>query len=391
VKPINLSESLKAHQHATKIQKEKDEASLERTREAPLTAEQVTAIEALIQSNDFETPIPLAIDFHRRCLFGIWMAIIASKDASFSPVDAFSLCLNSLLGEQEKTVRTLTKMYVLESIAAQDKFIIDGLKNIGYYRDSYNAVVFSRVNMLRDVDDELISLECLKTLGGIKLTEALIESAVRFEDLEAINYCLRHLVKPYERNDVLRKCLRIKGVSKVFTDIALCEHTSVDGFAKDVITVVKTGSIPQLERVYNPVMAGKCYHELIIELMSDSYLTAEGIRAAQHFVGLVIESGFDVYPTFVSRYFGTFAAIDQMAKPRLTPGQMLDMIYARQHINSASSLDAFLPSFSPDDIRKHPNSGQLFDRLHTVTKKPSHLKYTSNLHKGQHLSEDLGM
>ena len=391
MKPISLSASLKARDHATKIANEKAAFALERTREEPLTAEQVTLIEALIESNDFETRLPLAADFHNRCLHGIWMAILATKDSSFSPVDAFSLCLNSLLGDQDRTIKTLTKMYVLECISGQDKFILDALKNIAYYRDSYDAVVFSRVNMLRDVDDELISAQCLKTMGDLKLTEALLESAVRFEDLDAINHCLRHLVKPHERNDLVRKCLRIKGVTKEFTDIALCEHTSVAGFAKDVIALVKAGSIPQLERVYNPVMAGRCYHELIIELMSDGYLSPEGIRAAQHFVGMVIDSGFDVYPAFVNRYFGTFAAIDVMAGPRLTPRQMLDIIYAKQHMNSAASLDAFLPYINTDEISKHPHSTQLFDRLHSMTKKLCHLKHASNMHKGQHLSEELGM
>lgn len=388
---VNLSTALKASNHAKKIENERAEFANERTREAPLLPNQVTTIEALIQSNDFETRLALSGDFHRRNLYGIWQAILASTDSSFSPVDAFSLCLNSLLGDQESTVKTLTKMYVLESVSAKEKYIIDALKNIAYYRDSYDAVVFSRVNMLRDVDDTLISLECLKALGDLKLTEALIESAVRFEDLEAINYCLRHLVRPHERNDVVRKCLRIKGVTKEFTDTVLCEHTSVDGFAKDVIALVKSGSIAQLERVYTPVMAGKCYHELILELMGDSYLSPDGIRAAQSFVGMVIDSGFDVYPAFVRRYYGTFAAIDQMAQPRLTPHQILDRIYARQHMNSSASLDVFLPSIPVEEIKSHQKSGELFDRLHDMSKKLCHLRHASNMHKGKHISDELGL
>lgn len=388
---VNLSSALKASNHAKKIANERAEFSNERTRETPLLPHQVATIEELIQSNDFETRLSLSGDFHRRNLLGIWQAILASHDSSFSPVDAFSLCLNSLLGDKESTVKTLTKMYVLESVAAQEKYIIDALKNIAYYRDSYDAVVFSRVNMLRDIDDTLIPLECLKILGELKLTEALIESAVRFEDLEAINYCLRHLVRQNEQNDILRKCLRIKGVTKSFTDTALCEHTSVEGFAKDIIALVKSGSITQLERIYTPLMAGKCYHELILELMNDSYLSPDGIRAAQSFVGMVIDSGFDVYPAFVRRYYGTFAAIDQMEKPRLTPHQILDRIYARQHMNSAASLDVFLSSFPVEEIKRHPKSGELFDRLHEMTKKICHLKYASNMHKGKHICDELGL
>lgn len=391
MQPINLSKALKANKHIQKIADEREASLGQGFREDPLTAQQVALIESLIQANDFETRIPLADDFHRGTAYGIWKSITQTRDSTFSPVDAFSLCLNSLLCDDNHTVRTLTKWFMLESVVAQEKYIVDGLKNIAYYRENYDAVVFNKVNMLRDNHEGFISLESLKALGSLKLTEALIESAVRYEDLEAINYCLKHLVKPYERNDVLRKCLRIEGVSKAFTDMALRDHTSIEGFAKDVIATVKSGSLIQLERVYDAELAGRCHLELIDELMSDGYLSAEGIKAVQHFVSLVIDSGHDVYPVFVKRYFGKFAAIDQMDRPRLTPAQILDRIFARQQINSAASLDAFLPSVSIEDIHKHPNSGQLFDRLHAMTKKLSHLKHASNMHKGQHLSDELGL
>lgn len=392
MRQISISKLLKNGKHAEKIESERAAVYQFSSNAEILTHEQVKVIEDLLANRDFQTAIPFVLErYLARGLYNIWSGIVKTTESSFSPVDAFSLCLNSLLCTHDEYTHLFVQEQVIDGLMMNCDFIVDGMKNIGYYRDSYDAVVFEPVNMVRGWKDELIKPEVLKAFGDLKLTEALIESAIRFEDLDAVNYCLRHLVHHTDHNTVLRKCLRVKGVTKAFTAIALREHTSVDGFAQDIIAAVKIGSLAQLERVYDEKLAGKCYHELIIHLMSDNYLSDAGIQAVQSFVRMVIESGFDTYPTFVDRYYGKFAAIDQMAKPRLTPHQILDRIMGKQHMNSAASLDAFLPSIKPEEILHHQKSSYFFDRQHAMTKDHDYLQKASNKYKGQHLSNEIGI
>lgn len=389
IKPVSLGKMLEQSRHADKIARERAEAHGAAADATPLPSHLVTQLVRLFESLDFQERIDLSTVFDESDLFGLWSRIVASRE--FSPVGAFALCLNSLLGDKNESVRRSVKTLVFKSVMAGDKYVLDSLGDIQYYRKNYQAIVFENANMLRDENESLISPECLKALVPLKLEEAFIESAIRFEDLSAINHCLIHMVNPYDRNSTLRKCLRIKGVSREFSEKALSNFTSVAPFANDLIALVKSGSTSQVERAYNHEMVGKCYHKLIMAVMDDSYLTPEGIEAAQRLVSMIIEDGFDVYPTFVERYCGTFGAIDQMAHSKLTPHQILDRILARQNIGSAASLDVFIQSISIDDIASHSRASELFDKMHKVTKNKLHLKYTSNKHKGQHLSDELGL
>lgn len=389
IKSVNLGKMLDQSRHAEKIARERAESFEASPNASPLPPHLVTALEDVVSNNDFRTKLPLSSVFAVPDLFDLWSRVVATR--GFSPVGVFAICLNSLLGDKNESVRRSVKARVFESVAAGDKYVLDALKDIQYYRDSYEAIVFENVNMLRDENEVLVEPNLLKTLAPLKLAEPLIESAIRFEDINAINHCLIHMVDPYRRNETLRKCLRINGVSKEFSDKALSNFTSVGAFASDLIALVKAGSISQIERVYNRELIGQCFHKLIMAVMDDSYLKPEGIEAAQRLVSMIIEDGFDVYPTFVERYCGTFGAIDQMARPRLTPHEILDRICARQSIGSSSSLDVFIQSISIDDISTHPKASELFDKMHKATKNKYHLKYASNKHKGQHLSNELGL
>jgi hypothetical protein len=388
---FDFGKAMKDGHHRKKVESEKQATYQVYQADRPLSDQDVRALERLIVVKNFADPVPFVCDYYMKNGDQmLWSALVAAESEKFSPVDASAFCLNSLLCHGTEQSMGRIKYHIFFALEREEEFFVLGMKNLAYYHREYGADLFRNANMLR-AGDTLVSAKVLKILADLKLTEAVITSAIRFEDLAAVNYALAQVVPANERNSLVRKCLRVAGSSKAFRDLALEGYSSVASFADDLIAAVKSGSRQELLSVYNQAMVSRCYDELIKQVMRESYSKKGAIANAQLLIRMVIESGLDTYNAFVYQYCGAYGAIDQLSRPRLTSQQILDRIHLKQAIDSASSLDPFLHAISFEDILAHPKHESLCDRLHKMTGEEKYLKFTSRRYRGDLVSSQLGV
>jgi hypothetical protein len=387
---ISIKQLNQTMRHDEQVQKDRNNTIVSDPTFGHLAGFQVDHIERILDQKKLSSDVHFVIQMYSDGMstLDLWRMFHNSYWNQYGVTHAFSVALNALLCCECTKDRAFAE--VVEGLREKAEHITAPIKTLSYYSETFNSRVLDQLNQCRMVNGDLVSQESLIILSDHGLSKLWFESSAANTDVEAFRYLLKHMKVPEGGQTMLRKCARKVNAPQAFINAVLGPQKSVSAFAQDIIETVRAADIARIDEIYDQPLVDQCFEELIHELMDISLPDVNQVKAAQHFMGLVITSGVDTYRTFLVQAFDAFSAIDLLKQPRLSSHQIIDGVL-RLLSQSANSRDVFLLGIDTKDICTHPKAEQCFDRLHKLTGDKQYLKFSSNAHKSKALEDAIGL